>query len=232
MTVDATLGGLIFSVVEPATGQEAAWRDWYLRDHFYSGAMAGPGVVAGAAWAATATWTPAAVTPAPGWYLGTYFLLERMLADYAAWSAGVLPRLAAQGRMFTDRRPVHRGRFTFTGVRRGPSGLAPISALDRALPTLVAALLPAETRSVGVPEPAAVGELGLQLEFAPLPGGVSEVAPPESRLVLAFSPAAELGCAGLAAAVAAIHPTDALWAASFRRLPVATQATTPPPTNA
>ena len=218
MNVDAALGGLIFSVVELPPQHEGPWRRWYARDHFYAGAMAGPGVVAGACWRSVARWTPAGIDHAPEWYLGTYLLLAGMLEDYGTWSAGVLPRLAAEGRMFTERRHVHRGRYAFTEQCRGIPAIPPITALDHDFPTLVAVLLPA----AGAPDPgpAGTGDRSLQLEFAALPGGASLVAPPQSRLVLAFSRSADAGATALGAVLAEVGRTDALWAASFRRLRV------------
>src|SRR6184192_4512422 len=44
------LGSMLFTLVEPHRGHEVAYNRWYERDHFYSGCMIGPGILAGKKW--------------------------------------------------------------------------------------------------------------------------------------------------------------------------------------
>ena len=230
MNGPAVLGGLIFNLVEPFRGYEAAFRRWYATDHYYAGAMAGPGVVAGRCWQGTSAWTPDGVADASDAFLGTFFLLAGALPAYQEWSAQAHPRLAAAGRMFTQRRQVHRGRYRFARTLADAEGAEPLSALDRDFPALLAILAaPGEARpAVAGPAAAAAGRAageGLDIAFNPVPGGYSEVATPEHQLVLGFRrvPADAISPGQLDAAVRqamARSGQAAAWAGLFRPVPV------------
>ena len=48
-----TLGGMLFTLVEPHKGHEVEYHRWYERDHFYSGCMEGPWLFSGRRWVST-----------------------------------------------------------------------------------------------------------------------------------------------------------------------------------
>ena len=47
------VGSMLFTMVDPHRGHEAAYNRWYERDHFYAGCMIGPWLFAGGRWVAT-----------------------------------------------------------------------------------------------------------------------------------------------------------------------------------
>jgi hypothetical protein len=224
----AQLGGLIFNLVEPFTGHETEFRRWYGTDHYYAGAMAGPGVVAGRCWQGTSAWTPDGVADVSRTFLGTFFLLAGALPAYQEWSADTHPWLAAAGRMFTQRRQVHRGRYSYARTLAGGEAAGPLSALDRDFPALLAVLAlpaaPGEQRLLATGPQALAGE-GLDIAFNPAHGGYSELAPSEHHLVLGFRhvPAEAISPGQLDAAVRRIMARSgqaAAWAGLFRPVPM------------
>jgi hypothetical protein len=223
----AELGGLIFNLVEPLAGHETAFRRWYATDHYYAGAMAGPGVVAGRCWQGTSAWTPDGAADASRTFLGTFFLLAGTLPAYQDWSATEHPRLAAAGRMFTQRRQVHRGRYHYARTLADAETAGPLSSLDRDFTALLAILAVPAAPGGQLPGPAALApaDEGLDIAFNPVPGGYSEVAPPEHQLVLSFRrvPADAISPGQRDTAVARIMARGvqaAVWAGLFRPLPV------------
>jgi hypothetical protein len=226
MNSAAELGGLIFNLVEPFAGHETAFRRWYGTDHYYAGAMAGPGVVAGRCWQGTSAWTPEGAADASGTFLGTFFLLAGALPAYQQWSADAHPRLAADGRMFTQRRQVHRGRYSYAGPLVDGAAAEALRALDHDFPALLAVLTPATPGGQHPPGAglARTGE-GLDLAFNPVPGGYSEVATPEHQLVLCFRrlPGGAISPGRLDAAVRRVMDRSgqaAAWAGLFRPVPL------------
>ena len=47
------ISGALITMVEPDVGAEQAYNRWYEDDHFFAGAMVGPGVFSGRRWVAT-----------------------------------------------------------------------------------------------------------------------------------------------------------------------------------
>jgi hypothetical protein len=217
---EAALGGLIFNLTEPSPGYDAAFRRWYGSDHYYAGAMAGPGVVAGRCWQGTSAWTSDGAAPASRTFLGTFFLLADTLPAYELWAAGAHPRLAAAGRMFAHRRVLHRGRYTYRCALTPTEAAGPVAALDHDFPALLAVLtFPPQQQPC--PANRDVETSGLNLVFDPVPGGYSEVAAADHRLVLAFgtAPAASISAAQLetvARDIATRLGSTATWAGLFR----------------
>jgi hypothetical protein len=217
---EAALGGLIFNLTEPFPGHEAAFRRWYGTDHYYAGAMAGPGVVAGRCWQSTSAWTPNGPSPSSGAFLGTFFLLAEALPAYQQWSADVHPRLTAAGRMFPHRRVLHRGRFIYRYALTATEPAGPVSALDQDFSALLAVLTaPGEQQGCPAARDAVLG--GLDLAFDPVPGGYSEVAAPDHGLVLAFRRVAAVAVSAgqmhtAVQDIAARRGSAATWAGLFR----------------
>ncbi|GAA0985730.1 hypothetical protein GCM10009555_061700 [Acrocarpospora macrocephala] len=152
---------MIFTLVEPHPGHHEEFLAWYRDDHFYGGAMAGPGVVAGRRWSA----------PGRGSFLGTFFLAEGYLEEYERWSATTHPDLARRGRMFAARDHVHRGRYRL----REPAPRRAIAALDTPYEALLVTLWAGEPH-----HPAE----GLALAFEPHGSTVSELVPAGDHLLL------------------------------------------------
>ena len=126
------VGAMLFTLVDPHPGYEAAYNRWYERDHFYGGVMVGPGTLAGKRWVATRTLKdlrfptesstesstePSALSPVAepldaGSYLATYFIDAASVAEHFAWASEEVHKLYAADRGFDERRHAHTVLYT------------------------------------------------------------------------------------------------------------------------
>lgn len=154
------LGSILFTLVEPHKGHEAAYNRWYERDHFYAGCLVGPGILAGARFVATRDEKrlryPAEnpITPAPeaGSYLALYWIERSMQDEWGTWAAKEVHRLHKDGRMFAERDHVHTKMYRYRGgAFAEEDGVPPELALDRRFPGLVVAFFDAvEDRAAAI----------------------------------------------------------------------------------
>lgn len=87
------VGGTYIGITETVAGHEREFNRWYEDDHFYSGAMAGPWVLAGRRWVAThalrQTWIPEdspIISPdGQGCYFKAYWFAEGHEDDAELW---------------------------------------------------------------------------------------------------------------------------------------------------
>lgn len=122
------VGAMLFTLVDPHPGYEAAYNRWYERDHFYGGVMVGPGTLAGKRWVATRILkdlrfpvTPAGPSPVAepldaGSYLATYFIDAASVAEHFAWASEEVHKLYAADRGFEERRHAHRALHDAAGT--------------------------------------------------------------------------------------------------------------------
>lgn len=87
------VGGAYVGITETVAAHERSFNRWYEDDHFYSGAMSGPWILAGRRWLATAalrrTWLPAdspLITPGgQGCFLKVYWFAQGHEDDAQTW---------------------------------------------------------------------------------------------------------------------------------------------------
>jgi hypothetical protein len=111
---DARLGHALITLVEPAPGHEQAYNRWYEDDHFFAGALFMPWMFAGRRWVAVRELRnlryPAdggLIEPlGDGCYLGTYWITAGRLEEHKAWTFAANERLAAESRIYHERRHV------------------------------------------------------------------------------------------------------------------------------
>jgi hypothetical protein len=147
-----TLGGMLFTLVEPHKGHEVDYHRWYERDHFYSGCMEGPWLFAGRRFVATrelkdlrepAT-SPIAEPVDAGSFLSVYWILKGRFAEHIEWGTKQVHWLHDNGRMFPHRDHVHTFMYVHRWtVRRDPDGVPPELALDHLFPGMVAVMVQA-----------------------------------------------------------------------------------------
>jgi hypothetical protein len=134
------LGTLLFTLVQPRAGHEAAYNRWYERDHFYSGCMIGEYTLAGGRFVATkgckalryGTGLPGKDSLAIGSYLALYWILDEHHQDWDGWAVKQVNRLHAEGRMFLERDHIHTGFYRYEQEYNAPGSAMPIElALDR-----------------------------------------------------------------------------------------------------
>jgi hypothetical protein len=110
------VGSMLYTLVDPHRGHEAAYNRWYERDHFYAGCMVGPWLFSGGRWVATADMkrlrfpadSPYAEPVTDGSYLAMYWVLEGRYGDhFGEWSIPQVQWLYANNRGFADRTHVH-----------------------------------------------------------------------------------------------------------------------------
>jgi hypothetical protein len=141
------LGTILFTLVEPHKGHEVAYNRWYERDHFYSGCMIGPGILAGKRWVATRPYkglrypaeSPITGEADRGSYLATYWVDKSMQDEWGTWGARQVKGLHRAGRMFGERDHVHTKLYRYLGgAFRDEDGVPPELALDHPYAGLVA----------------------------------------------------------------------------------------------
>lgn len=120
------VGSMLFTMVDPHRGHEAAYNRWYERDHFYAGCMIGPWLFAGSRWVATkplkelrfpAASSIAQPTVQAGSYLAFYWIHAEHHEEHHAWANQQARWLYQQGRGFHERTHVHTLMYTLDGVR-------------------------------------------------------------------------------------------------------------------
>jgi hypothetical protein len=140
-----TVGGMLFTMVDPQVGHELAYNRWYERDHFYGGVLTGPHTLAGARWVATRTLkdlrfpekSPFAEPVDAGSYLAIYWYEGGKVAEHTAWASQQVWRLYENGRGFHERTHAHTGVYDFDSVRYRDDDGVPIElALDHRYPGL------------------------------------------------------------------------------------------------
>lgn len=131
------LGSLLFTMVEPRPGFEAAYNRWYERDHFYSGCMIGAYTLAGGRYVATrackAKRFGSGERPlGKGSYLALYWILDGHHADWDDWAVTQVNVLHSEKRMFLERDHIHTAFYSYEGEYNAPGSAMPIElALDR-----------------------------------------------------------------------------------------------------
>ena len=109
------LGRMLFTMVDPAKGQEVAYNRWYERDHFYAGCMIGPYLFAGKRWVATRAMkdlrfpakSPMADPVDAGSYLSIYWTLKEFEKEHFSWARKQVVWLYQNGRGFGERTHAH-----------------------------------------------------------------------------------------------------------------------------
>jgi len=166
------LGSLLFTMVEPRPGYEAAYNRWYERDHFYSGCMIGAYTVAGGRYVATRAekakrFGSGKMNLSKGSYLALYWILDGHHQDWDAWAVKQVNVLHATGRMFKERDHIHTSFYNYDAEYNAPGSTMPIElALDRAyggIAAFVIDLAPGKTSA----------DLTAFLESRDLPGDVA-----------------------------------------------------------
>ncbi len=121
-------GGLI-TMVEPDLGHEREYNRWYEDDHFFAGAVVGPGVLGGRRWVATRDLqllrfpynSPLIQPVTAGAYISTYLHAADRFDDVLAWSKpAMVDNLALKpGRAFEYRTHIYTAMqlHEFTVVR-------------------------------------------------------------------------------------------------------------------
>jgi hypothetical protein len=138
---DVAVGGALITMVEPHEGFEAAYNRWYEDDHFYSGAMFGPGVFAGRRWVATRDLqqlrypkdSRVAQPISRGCYISTYFHQFGHHDEITRWAqVAMADNLYPAGRGFTDRTHVYttHAPYGFGVVRDADGPMRPWHALS------------------------------------------------------------------------------------------------------
>jgi hypothetical protein len=138
---DLGIGGALITMVEPHEGFEWAYNRWYEDDHFYSGAMFGPGVFAGRRWVATRDLqqlrypadSPVAQPVTRGCYISTYLHQYGHHDAITRWARSAMAdNLFLRGRGFTDRTHVYttHAPYGFGVVREVDSPLRDWHALS------------------------------------------------------------------------------------------------------
>lgn len=141
------VGQMLFTLVDPHRGHEAAYNRWYERDHFYGGCMIGPGWFAGSRWVAPRRLKdlrfpatgPFAEPAGAGSYLAVYWIHEHEQDAAEKWAREQVSWLYAQGRGFDAREHVHTGLYRpDSSVLRREDGVPLELALDHRYSGLVA----------------------------------------------------------------------------------------------
>ena len=116
------VGSMLFTMVDPNKGHEAAYNRWYERDHFYAGCMIGPWLFAGARWVAPNFLKDlrfpepaqiAAPTVRAGSYVSTYWILQDHHQEHVDWASPQVHWLYSNDRGFAERTHVHTYLYTY-----------------------------------------------------------------------------------------------------------------------
>jgi hypothetical protein len=147
------VGSMLFTLVDPHRGHEAAYNRWYERDHFYAGCLVGPWLFAGRRWVATRELknlrtpadSPVAVPVDAGSYLAIYWVLDGHHKEHFSWASEQVHRLYAAGRGFAERSHVHTALYTRAGVAYRDDDPVPVElALDHPYQGLITVFLDAD----------------------------------------------------------------------------------------
>ena len=134
------VGSMLYTLVDPDQGREAAYNRWYERDHFYGGCMVGPWCLAGSRWVATrelkdlrfpTTGNSVSDPSDRGSYLAIYWVEDGHHDDHFAWGAEQVVELYKAGRGFQERRHAHTVLYRHLGDRYRDVDPVPVElALD------------------------------------------------------------------------------------------------------
>ncbi|WP_019873858.1 hypothetical protein [Sporichthya polymorpha] len=137
------LGSAVLTLIDPDRGAEVEFNRWYERDHFYGGALLGPGVLAGGRFVARAVEKRHRVADDPdvGTLLNAYWLADDG-STFWPWCVEQIPVLIAAGRM-TAPGKVKRVWWLPAPWAEASAvdGVPPALALDRRYPAVVLALV-------------------------------------------------------------------------------------------
>jgi hypothetical protein len=172
VTEPIAIGTAVVAYIEPHAGAARAFNRWYERDHFYSAAMAGPGMFAGARWVATRECKAARPDanlfgdPARGSYLATYWVLPGMQSTWDEWVAREYAATPPE-RLFAGRDHLHTAVYRSVWDARTEDAPAPATALDHGFAGViaVASLAPSDWLSDWARR-ALSNEMNLMLAFA------------------------------------------------------------------
>ncbi|MEY2461120.1 MAG: hypothetical protein QOG30_2950 [Acidimicrobiaceae bacterium] len=171
------LGSMLFTLVEPHRGHEAAYNRWYERDHFYAGCMVGPWLFAGRRFVATRALKDLRFGTRPdlfggrdlGSYLSVYWIVDGRHDDHVDWALRQVHWLHEHGRMFAERDHIHTLMYELAWTQT--RGVPPELALDHPFGGLTAT-------AVQLRDGVTVGDLAtwvgalqpeLELGFTPIP---------------------------------------------------------------
>ena len=154
------VGAMLYTLVDPHRGHEAAYNRWYERDHFYAGCMIGPWLFAGSRWVATRRLkdlrfpedSGVARPTDAGSYLATYFVHRGHEAEHFAWATAQVHELYGNGRGFEERTHAHTALYSHQQDTYRDADPVPIElALDHRYAGLVSVHV---DRADGVKHPA------------------------------------------------------------------------------
>lgn len=141
------VGSMLFTIVDPHRGFEAAYNRWYERDHFYAGCLIGPWLFAGCRWVATRDLKELRFPePSPlakpsvraGSFLAFYWIHEGHHEEHHAWASPQAKWLYQQGRGFNERTHVHTLMYRLQQVRYRDADPVPLElSPDHRFPGLV-----------------------------------------------------------------------------------------------
>ncbi len=143
------VGAMLFTLVDPSKGHEAAYNRWYEEDHLYSGCMVGPWLFAGRRWVSTRDLKDLRVPEGvpdeaavarpldAGSYLATYFIHAGHEAEHFAWANKQVFELYDNDRGFDERHHAHTSLYFHVGEHRGTSDVPSHMALDHPYAGLV-----------------------------------------------------------------------------------------------
>ena len=118
------LGHALITMVEPEPATVADYNRWYETDHFLSGVLTGPGAFAGRRWLAPRSLkairfpreSPIAQPLDTGSFIAVYWIEQGQLGAHCEWGFPEAARLAALGRMRSDRRHISTSYYDLVGV--------------------------------------------------------------------------------------------------------------------
>lgn len=143
---ETQLGSALITMIDPDRGSEVEFNRWYERDHFYGGALLGPGVIAGTRYVARDSEKRLRLVveggdPNRGTMLALYWLADNG-ADYWQWCTANINVLAVQGRMTAPGRVRNVWWLPNPWTERADAdGVPSALALDRRFPALVLAIV-------------------------------------------------------------------------------------------
>ena len=109
------VGSMLFTLVDPHEGAEVEYNRWYERDHYYTGCMVGPHLLAGSRWVATRPLKDlrlgdgrAIASPLDaGSYLAIYWVEKDHHDDHFGWGLKQVQWIYENGRGFDRRTHAH-----------------------------------------------------------------------------------------------------------------------------
>ena len=134
------VGSMLYTLVDPHRGHEAAYNRWYERDHFYAGCMIGPWLFAGARWVAPRALKdlrfpaegPVVPSSGVGSFLSIYWVHRDRHDEHFDWAGEQVHWLYANGRGFAERSHAHTALYDYRStVYRDPDPVPIELALDR-----------------------------------------------------------------------------------------------------